>query len=79
MSWTHLSSRTSKARISHQCTWCGEIIQQGDTYNREVGVSECVFNCNKYHPECYTAMVASDFDDDLGFEPFRNIRGWSIF
>ena len=43
--------KTVVARVPHQCTYCGEAINSGDTYFTWKSVDDSWFT-NKMHPEC---------------------------
>ena len=76
MSDVELTNKTVKCRKDHQCEWCGEIINAGDTARYRTGRFEDNFFSGYQHPECYTAMGLSDFDEwDGGFTPMSQMRG----
>ena len=47
-------TKTVKARKSHRCTSCGEVIAPGTLYTRWLSVDDSAMT-NKMHTECYTA------------------------
>lgn len=52
MSYTLLSESTPKARKSHRCIWCGEMIIVGETYRRENSVYDGHMHDHAWHLEC---------------------------
>lgn len=76
MSSDFFSSPTvHRARKEHCCVWCGEGINQGETYKKQSGVFYGDFFSNKYHPECLSAMgEAMRADVDGEFTPYENPR-----
>ena len=52
MSYTLLSSRTSKAVKQHKCIWCGESILVGEKYNRSSSIFDGDFQDQCWHLEC---------------------------
>ena len=44
-------AKTLTARVRHQCTYCGESIEPGETYARWASYEDTCFT-NKMHPEC---------------------------
>jgi len=81
MSFTLLSESTPKARKSHVCDWCGELIEKSTTYYRYSGNNSGDFQCTKMHLECRDAMDRDikDYDSwDYEFIPRDNPRGKTI-
>ena len=68
-------AKTPKARKSHICTWCGEIIVQGETYTRYAYDSDGDLGTCKMHAECYQAMIEHDFGHDATFHVHEFNRG----
>lgn len=62
------------AKKPSPCIWCGEKIKVGDQYNSQAVVFDGDFSYNKYHPECYAAMLTDQEAED-GFDPFMFKRG----
>lgn len=64
-------STSPKARTQHRCSYCGEPIHQGEVYQRQTGMYDGRWFCNKFHPEC-----ADDLDASGGgeFLPYSNER-----
>ena len=56
--------KTMTARKRHQCTYCADFINVGETYVRWALMGDRVFT-NKLHPECVEAL-----DHDAAGEPF---------
>ena len=56
MSGRATDAETLKARKKHQCSWCGEEIQTGETYARYVFFGGDVPGTVKMHQECRVAM-----------------------
>ncbi len=50
-------STTQVARKKHVCTWCGQMIQPGDSYVRWCTFDSASFT-SKMHPECVDACDA---------------------
>ena len=59
------------ARKSHQCTWCAEPINKGDTYTHQTGVYDGSWYTSKMHSECFEAMCE---DGDGEYMPYSNER-----
>jgi hypothetical protein len=63
--YVHLVTLKPKARKPHRCIWCGEQIDQGETYVLKKGVYEGYqMQTTKWHAECDTA--ACDWFDKTG-------------
>ena len=41
-----------KARTSHQCAWCGQVIEKGSSYKKWLWFCDGTRNTIKAHPEC---------------------------
>lgn len=75
MSWTFLSRTEKKARKPHECIWCGQPIEKGQKYFREVGINDGDFQDNPFHPECVEACaeeLRESYEDS--FIPYENER-----
>lgn len=59
MGYTLIEHVTPKARRPHPCTWCGEQILAGESYERQRYVFDGEPMTNKMHKECFAA--ASEF------------------
>jgi hypothetical protein len=53
--YVHLATSKPKARKPHRCIWCGEQIDQGETYVVNKGVYDNRMQTTKWHAECDTA------------------------
>lgn len=64
------------ARKPHRCTWCGEVIEVGQPYERWMSVDDFM-QTNKAHPECVIAMnrLAKEEGGTTEFEPGSFKRG----
>ncbi len=74
-----LTKKTSVARKSHKCIWCGEPIQAKETLIRAAGIFDNEFQTDVFHPECWEAKdryFAMGQDDD-SFMPYEFKRGSS--
>ena len=72
-----LSLRDLQARKQHGCIWCPEPIAVGERYKRQASVYCGDFQSNKYHPECWDAMVQeqTEWPDEPEFEAHSHERG----
>jgi hypothetical protein len=75
MGTTELTTKEVKCRKSHQCTWCGEIIEAGKTAHYRSGLHEGYFFSEHWHLECWAAMMNSDIGYDDEFYPMDQQRG----
>lgn len=73
MSFTSDITVVKKARKKHACSWCGQIIQVGESYSRYASDYDG-FTTVKVHDECLAAMIGWDDNGD-GFLPGDNPRG----
>ena len=64
-------SETRKARNAHQCSYCGEFIEVGDTYTFQKGNWEGSWFESKMHPECFNDMCEQG---DGEYTPYSNER-----
>jgi hypothetical protein len=66
--------QTRKARKPHQCTWCSEQIEPGETYFHWHSVDDGYYS-NKMHPECKEACNSEclEFGEDE-YIAFQNER-----
>ena len=66
--------KTVIAAKQHQCTWCGQLIEKGESHSTWKSVDDTWFT-SRMHPECEEAL---DEDVRLGGEteylPFDNDR-----
>lgn len=46
---------TRRARKAHRCTWCGEAIERGATYEHQRVHYDGAWQENRMHPECNDA------------------------
>lgn len=62
---------THKARKSHRCEWCWQIIQAGQNYNRYRFYADGDAGTVKMHPECMEAMQeeAAHWGGDFEWTP----------
>ena len=56
MSYRLLSEKNHLARKTHRCTWCGELIDKGESYTHERSVYDGYMQSQHWHPECLSAM-----------------------
>ena len=77
---TDLSEKRVKVRKPHQCVWCGEGINIGESAKYRVYIFEGDFNADYYHLECIAATdsITNWADYDEGFEPHAFVRGSAI-
>ena len=75
MSITELKNKQVACRKDHRCCWCGEVVEAKSLAQYRSGVFEENFFSDYFHPECYGAMVDSDFDGDDEFCPMEQVRG----
>lgn len=66
---------TQKARKSHRCSWCAELIAVGEIYHRWTCFDNNSADTVKMHNECRDAMhdASDEFDDDR-FDLYQNTR-----
>ncbi len=65
-----------KARKKHKCSWCGEIIEQWETYLRGFCVFEGVASTFKMHQECsHAESKLLQYSDDCGWFWYSFTRG----
>ncbi len=72
------NSRYVVARKNHKCEWCGESINKGQECAVRVYKLDGNLINARQHPECMSAMFASDIDLDEGFDTGANPRGKAI-
>ena len=60
-----------KARKPHRCSYCGEPIENGDTYMFQKGNHEGAWFTSKMHHECFEDMCESG---DGEYTPYDNER-----
>ena len=70
MSVIGMPETIKKAKKRHRCSWCGEFIEIGDSYERWIWNDGGAILAVKAHPECEDAMVGGD-----EFTPYDNPRG----
>ena len=58
------------ARKPHQCTYCAEAINAGESYTHQTGVYDSKWYEDKMHPECFEEFCY----DDGGFTRYSNER-----
>ena len=70
-------TETRKARKTHLCMSCGELVNVGDEYKRWRCYDSGDVGTVKMHPECYAAMqdAAQDNGGDIEFTPGEHSRG----
>lgn len=73
-----LTHKIVKCRKEHRCDWCGETINTGDHAHYRTGIFEDSFYSGHQHPECYDAMMRSDFGWDEGYSPMDQVRGKTL-
>lgn len=61
------------ARKAHQCTWCSQTINPGDTYQRWVTFDDAAFT-SKMHPECVPACQEECRHYGGEYTPYENER-----
>lgn len=66
MTYTLLSEHTRKAQKAHQCIWCWQRINVGETYVSERSVNSGEFQNHHWHPECRAAMLV-EAEEEGGF------------
>lgn len=59
------------ARKVHQCTYCAEEINAGESYAHQTGVYDGSWYTSKMHPECFDDMIDSG---DGEYTPYSNER-----
>ena len=67
----HICEAVVKAGKNHRCIWCGDQIDTGCTYLRQVCRYDGVFQTSKFHMEC--AKAAEEYGEE--FDPYSNKRG----
>jgi hypothetical protein len=73
---TFLSYDTRRARKQHACSWCGQKIEAGDSYDNQAVIFEGEMCVNKFHPECGEAAQEAGREEGGCFEfmPGENER-----
>jgi hypothetical protein len=74
-----LSSTRHKARKRHRCSWCGLIIEVGETYSRSSHIDGCDFWEWKGHLSCdqlVRAMKLEDEGDGITQDDFHEAVGY---
>ena len=66
-------SKTVKARKLHQCTYCCEPINAGDSYLKWTSVDDSWFT-NKLHAECLDALLEEADGYEFEYMPFSGER-----
>jgi hypothetical protein len=70
-----ISRSNRKARKQHDCIWCREKIEPGDTYVHEISTYDGLQN-HHWHPECESACVRfMKQEHEYEFEPHACKRG----
>jgi len=67
--WADMTQQ--RAAKPHRCVWCGQRIDAGHIYNRQIGVFGGEFQANRWHPESWDAADFSVHDE---FMPHENDR-----
>lgn len=63
-----------KAKRPHKCTWCGQVIEIGETYKSWKSIDDSWFH-NKMHFECRDAVSDEcDYYGDNEYMPYDNVR-----
>lgn len=62
MSYTHLGDTKPKARKTHQCRVCGDLIERGEVYIARRGIGYDGPETVRFHTEC-EAYSAKHWDD----------------
>jgi hypothetical protein len=75
MGFTQLSLAPSRAIRKHICTWCGELINVGEMYQRESSIYDGEFQNHKWHNECLQACNKYVGMGDSEFCPHSFVRG----
>tara|TARA_R110001583_G_C5597223_1_gene404242 strand:+ start:1098 stop:1376 length:279 start_codon:yes stop_codon:yes gene_type:complete len=57
MSYTQLRESKPKARKTHRCAYCSQLIIEGERYKREVGVYDGDMQNHAWHLECDKAFL----------------------
>jgi len=59
------------ARKQHQCTYCAEMIEPGETYCHQTVVYDGHWYTSKTHPECFDELCE---DGEGEYTPYSNPR-----
>ena len=70
-----LSDKEVKTRKWHQCVWCGEGLEAGETAQYRSYIFQGDFTADYLHPECYDAMYLFPGDLEDGFDVGAFKRG----
>lgn len=54
---------TRTARKHHKCTYCGESLNKGDSYQFQKGIGDNGWFETKMHPECFSDFCASGWEE----------------
>lgn len=65
---TMSKTETLKAAKVHECCWCGQKIEPGETYRRYRWWNTGDAGTAKLHPECYEAMLEAADEEGGWFE-----------
>lgn len=77
MSFTLIEQRVVKAaRKQHQCIWCGNFIEAGESYTYERSIFCGQPQSHHWHPECLGVMqeLAHENGGQIEFGEFENER-----
>jgi len=72
MSWDFVTTNKVKCRSIHNCYWCGDRIDFGDSAIYYTGKWDGEFNNYYLHPECEEASKKLPSDDsEYGYADFK--------
>jgi hypothetical protein len=76
VSYTLISAETRKARKQHLCSWCGQKIEPGETYEFSYFIFDGDPQSNRFHKECDAACSAAAREEggEFEFSPGENER-----
>lgn len=76
MGATTTTQHVTKARKSHNCSWCAQTINKGQPYSRYRWFDGSDASTVKMHPECYAAMERLTIEEgEIEFYPGEHKRG----
>ena len=75
MTECYSSKRIAKTRKSGRCSWCGELIEVGQSAVRDSGKFDGAFFTSRLHPECSSAMNDDPYISQDGYELGSRRRG----
>lgn len=75
MYYEAISDTSPKAKVNHQCIWCGEDIKIGEIHRRIVSKYMGDFQDHRFHSECVKPCHMVCMRQDGEFQPHDNMRG----